>query len=146
MCNQREKNSGPPLLHHLYSTHWPVVLSWHPPNPDWSVRLPGGEAWFITPENTFPLLQSPMAARFTLLQPTLGIAHGDLRFVCWCSAVGNHSMKLPTNSYCADVASRGSLVVSAATEDRLFLRASHSVVLFCELVWPTTSLLSRCCS
>jgi hypothetical protein len=43
------------------------------------------------------------------LQLTLGIAHGDLRLVCGCSAMETHFMKLPTNSYCADVASRGSL-------------------------------------
>ena len=37
---------------------------------DLSVGLPDGEGWFITPENTFPLLQSPMAASFAPLQPT----------------------------------------------------------------------------
>jgi hypothetical protein len=52
---------------------------------------------------------SPMAARFTPLQPMLGIAHGDLRLVCGCSAMETHFMKLPTNSCCAEVASRGSL-------------------------------------
>ena len=41
-------------------------------------------------ENTFPLLQSPMAASFTPLQPTLGIAHDDLRIVCGCSAMETH--------------------------------------------------------
>jgi hypothetical protein len=35
-----------------------VAFFWHPPNPDSSVGLPVGEAWFITPENVFPLLQS----------------------------------------------------------------------------------------
>jgi hypothetical protein len=44
---------------------------------------------------------------FTPLQLTLGIAHGDL--VCGCLAMETHFIKLPTNSYCADVASRGSL-------------------------------------
>uniref|UniRef100_A0A8C8JDH8 FERRY endosomal RAB5 effector complex subunit 3 n=1 Tax=Oncorhynchus tshawytscha TaxID=74940 RepID=A0A8C8JDH8_ONCTS len=50
-----------------------------------------------------------MAASFTPLQPTLGIAHGDLKLVCGYSAMEIHFMKLPTNSSCADVASRGSL-------------------------------------
>ena len=59
---------------------------------------------FLTPENAFLLLQSKMVAGFTLLSPTLGIAYGDLRFVCSCSALETHFMKLPTNSYCAGVA------------------------------------------
>jgi hypothetical protein len=49
----------------------------------------------------------------------LGIVHGgDLRFVCGCSAMETHFMKLLKNS--SDVASRGSLnsVVGVATEDR----------------------------
>ena len=50
-----------------------------------------------------------MAARFKPLQPTLGIAHDDLRLVCGCSAMEAHFNKLPINNYCADVASRGSL-------------------------------------
>ena len=54
------------------------MFSWHPPNPDLSVGLSDGEVGFITPENAFPLFQSPMAANFTSLEPTLGIAHGDL--------------------------------------------------------------------
>jgi hypothetical protein len=54
-----------------------------------------------------PMLQSPMAASFTPLQPTLGIAHGDIRL--GCSAKETHFMKLLINSYCADLAYRGSL-------------------------------------
>jgi hypothetical protein len=33
------------------------------------------------------------------------LAHGDLKLVCSCSAMKTHFMKLPTNSFCADVAS-----------------------------------------
>ena len=65
-------------------------------------------------------LQSPMAVSFTPLQSTLGIVHGDLRLVCGCSAMAINFMKLQTNSYCADIASRVLLVI-AATEDRPFL-------------------------
>jgi hypothetical protein len=43
----------------------------------------------------FPLLQNPMVANFTKLKPMLGIVHGDLRFVCSCSAMENHFMKFP---------------------------------------------------
>jgi hypothetical protein len=50
-----------------------------------------------------------MTAIFTPAQPTLGIAHCDLRLVCGCSAMENNFMKLPMNSSCADVTSRGSL-------------------------------------
>ena len=39
----------------------------------------------------------------------LGITHVDLSLVCGCSAMETHFMELPTNSSCADVASRGSL-------------------------------------
>ena len=92
-----------------------------------------------------------MAVSFTPLQLTLGIAHGDLRLVYSCSAMETHFMKLPTNSFCADVASRGSLELSSECCNRgqtIFTCCSlqHSAVLFCELVWLTTSWLSRCCS
>jgi hypothetical protein len=50
-----------------------------------------------------------MVVSFTPLQPMLGIAHGDLRLVWCCSSMETYSMKLPTSSYCADVALRGSL-------------------------------------
>ena len=46
---------------------------------------------------------------FTPLQLTLGSEHGDLRLVCGCSAMETHFMRLSANSYCAGVASRGSL-------------------------------------
>ena len=64
----------------------------------------------MTPENGFSLLQSPMAASFTPLQLTLGIAHGDLRLVCGCAL-------LPETVW--------NLVVSVATEERQFLCATH---------------------
>jgi hypothetical protein len=54
--------------------------------------------------------------------------HGFVRLVCGCSAMETHFMKLLTNSYCADVASRG----SAATKDRRFLRA---LSLACPFLW-----------
>ena len=71
------------------------------------------------------LLQSPMATSFTQLQPTLGIAHGDLRLVCGCSALDTYFMKLPANSSCADISSRVSLELGGvATKNRLFLRTT----------------------
>ena len=71
------------------------------------------------------MVKRPMAVSFTPLQLTLGIAHGDLRLVCVCSAMESHSMKLLTNSYCADIASIGSLElgVEFCNQDRLFLHA-----------------------
>ena len=80
--------------------------------------------WFINPKNAFPLLQNPMVVSFTPLQPTLGIAHGDLKLVWGCSAKETHFIMFLINSYCADVASRGSLdsVVSVANKNRWFLR------------------------
>uniref|UniRef100_A0A8C8F1F9 Uncharacterized protein n=1 Tax=Oncorhynchus tshawytscha TaxID=74940 RepID=A0A8C8F1F9_ONCTS len=62
-----------------------------------------------------------------------------------------HFMMLPLNSSCADVASRGSLELGSECCNRanaIFMRyvLHHSAVLFCELVWPTTLRLRRCCS
>ena len=87
-----------------------------------------------------------MAASFTPLQLTLDIAHGDLRLVCGCSAMETHFMKLPMNSYCADVASRGSLELGSECCNRgqtivTSYVLQHSAVQFCELVWPTTNLM-----
>jgi hypothetical protein len=66
-----------------------------------------------------------MEASFTPLQLMLGIAHGDPRLVCGCSAMETHFMMLPTKSYCADIDSRGSLEVgSFAAQDRRFKLAS----------------------
>jgi hypothetical protein len=80
-----------------------------------------------------------MAINFTPLQPTLGI--GDLGMVIFhgCSAVITHFMKLPTNSSCADVASRGSLEFLSECCSRgqvLFTPyvLQDLAVLFCELV------------
>jgi hypothetical protein len=50
-----------------------------------------------------------MTVSFTLLQVTLGIAHGEIRHLCSCLAMETHYMKLLTNRYCADVAYGGSL-------------------------------------
>ena len=102
-------------------------------------------------ESVFPLLQSPMVASFTPLQPTLGIAHSALRLLCGCSAMETHFMKLLTNNYCADVAFRGSLELGSQCCNRrqtIFTcyALQHSAVPFCELVRPTTSRLNPCCS
>jgi hypothetical protein len=103
---------GTYLWHYAFGQ---VAFSWQPLNPDSSVGLPDGEVLFITPKKVFPLLQSPMVASFTPLQPMLGIAHGNLRLVCGCSTMEANFMKLPKNSYCADVASRGSFELSSET-------------------------------
>ena len=107
-----------------------------------------------SPENAFALLQSPTAASFTPLQPTLGIVHGDLRLLCGCSAMDTHFIKVPTNSYFAKVASRGSLELSSeccSWRQTIFTRYTlqHSAVPFCELVWLTTGFsmaIARLCA
>uniref|UniRef100_A0AAZ3Q5E9 Myosin IXb n=1 Tax=Oncorhynchus tshawytscha TaxID=74940 RepID=A0AAZ3Q5E9_ONCTS len=88
------------------------------------------------PKKAFPLLQSPMAASFTPLQLMFGITHDDLRLVCGCSAMEAYFGKLPMNSSCADVASRGKWNSVVSTQ------WSRSV----SLLRPTTLRLSRCCS
>uniref|UniRef100_A0A4W5P3F0 Engulfment and cell motility 3 n=1 Tax=Hucho hucho TaxID=62062 RepID=A0A4W5P3F0_9TELE len=64
---------------------------------------------------------------FTPLQPKLGIAHGDLRRVFRAS--------LELASECCN---RGQTIFTSYA-------LQYSAVPFCELVLPTTSLLSRCC-
>ncbi len=73
------------------------------------IRLPNREVWFVTPHNRFPLLQSPVAACFTPLHLTLGIALGDVRLACSCSAMETYSTKLFPHSFCADINASGSL-------------------------------------
>jgi hypothetical protein len=50
-----------------------------------------------------------MVVSFTPLQPTLGIAHKSKITMHNYQAMKTHFMLLPTNSFCADVASRGSV-------------------------------------
>jgi hypothetical protein len=61
------------ILYSWHSVVGQVAFSWHPPNPDLSIRLSDEEAWYITPEKAFPLLQSPMEESVTPVQLTLGI-------------------------------------------------------------------------
>ena len=75
-----------------------------------------------------------MAVSFTPLQLTLGIVHGDLRLVFGCWVMETYFMKLPTNSYCADVASRGSLELGSERCYRGQSSFSTQTVPFSELV------------
>ena len=68
--------------------------------------------WSVIHHSRERVSTAPTAVSFILLQPTLGIAHGDLRLVRGCSALETHFMKLLMNSYSADVASRVSLEIS----------------------------------
>uniref|UniRef100_A0A8C8F762 Mitogen-activated protein kinase binding protein 1 n=1 Tax=Oncorhynchus tshawytscha TaxID=74940 RepID=A0A8C8F762_ONCTS len=96
-------------------------------------------------KNAFPLLQSPMAASFTPLQPALGIAHGDLRLD---AAARPWKLISRTSRQTVLVLPEAvwNSVVSVATEDRRFVRASALGGPVLERVWPTTSRLSCCCS
>ena len=63
----------------------------------------------------------------------LCIAHGDLWLVCSCLAMETHLMKLPTNSSCADDASRGSLELGSECCNRgQFL---HATALGSPVLW-----------
>ena len=46
------------------------------------------------------------------------LAFRMVRFLCGCSAMESHFMKLPMNSYCADFASRGSLELGSECYNR----------------------------
>ena len=85
-----------------------VLLASTKPNP----RLPDGTAGFITPENVFPLLQSP-------------IAHGDLRLVCsyWKPISWGSRGTVIVLSLLPGAVWKS--VVSVATEDRRFLSSTR---------------------
>lgn len=95
-----------PLSTNFYSWHNVVrqtAFSWHLPNSGPSISLPDRELRFTTPQNTFPLLQSPVVVCFTTLHPTLCIALGDVRLACSSSATETHSMKFSVHSFCSEV-------------------------------------------
>jgi hypothetical protein len=85
-------------------------------------------AWFIPPENMFPQLRSTMAARFTELQPTFGIARGSFRLVCGCSAMENHFVTCPTNSSCADIVLDSLELIRECGRTDYFYELRHSTL------------------
>lgn len=89
-------------------------------NPVFHIRLSDSDAWFIPPQNTFPLLQSPATVCITPIQQTFGIAHSDLTLLCSCSAIETNFKKLLTQSSCTDVASRGRLKFCSVWCNRCF--------------------------
>ena len=86
----------------LYSWHYAlaqVAFTWHPPNPYSSVGLPDGEAWFLTPENTFPLLQALHQSSRRLAVRLLGHRNpfheaADKPFLCWRHMVLLHTLNI----------------------------------------------------
>jgi hypothetical protein len=106
------------------------VFSWLPPNPDSYVGLTDVKAWFITPENVFTLFQSLMVASFTPLQPTLGIAHGDLAAVRPWTPISWSSQRTDLVLMLLPEAVWKSVTV--ATEDRKCL---HTSALCCPVLW-----------
>ncbi len=77
-------------------------IFWHPPNANSPIRLPNREAWFVTPQNRFPLLQSSVLL-------TLGIVLDYAVLTRSCSAMETHFMKLPPQSFSADIKASESL-------------------------------------
>lgn len=59
------------------------------------IELPNRNAWFVSPENMFPVLWSLV----TWLHPTLSSSFVDLQLWCICSAMQTHLMKL--SMYCS---------------------------------------------
>ena len=78
-------------------------------------------------ECVYTVLESN-GGKFTPLQLTLGIAHGDLGLVCGCSAMETHFMKLPAVIAVLVLTllpeAVWNSVVGVATEDRPFLHTS----------------------
>ena len=112
-----------------------------------SVGLPEGEAWLIKPENAFLLIQSPKAASFTPLQTTLG--HCAWWSCAWWSAQPWKPISW-SSRWTVYVAPRCSLELGSECCNRVktiftCCVLQDLVVPFCELVWPITLRLSRCC-
>ena len=78
-------------------------------------------------KNAFSMLQSPIAASFTPLQTTLGIAHGDLGLVCVrLLGHGNPFHDAPAKQFVRTFLPEAvwNSVVSVATGDRQSLRST----------------------
>ncbi len=104
-----------------------VTSSWRLPNSDSPIRLASSvlQVYFITPQNWFPQLQSPVLACFTPLHLTLGIVFGDVRLACSCSAVETYSMKFHTVLNCVDIKASGSSKLSSSGISRALLTFMH---------------------
>ena len=76
-----------------------VAFSWHPPNPDLSVKLLDCEAWFITLENTFSLLGVQWRRSLHHCSWCFALHMVIVRLVCGCSDMDTHFMKLPTRGW-----------------------------------------------
>jgi hypothetical protein len=82
--------------------------------------------WAASTQHTFTLLESNGRC-FTPLQQTLGIAHGDLKLMCGCSAMKPISWSSRRTVIVLTLLPEAvwNSVVSVATEDKLFLRAAR---------------------
>ncbi|KAJ8015419.1 hypothetical protein DPEC_G00025920 [Dallia pectoralis] len=73
---------------------------------------------YTTPEDTGPLLQSPVAVCVTPLQTKLSIVHVDVGLATSCLAMETHFLIHPTHSSCANVVSRGSMELCGERHNR----------------------------
>ncbi|GFU23302.1 hypothetical protein TNCV_2559881 [Trichonephila clavipes] len=71
-------------LNSWYNVVTEETFAGHPPNPDPSIRLPDCKARFITPNNSFPHVHSPMTVNSTPLQSMLRIQWSDVWLVSGC--------------------------------------------------------------
>lgn len=103
-----------------------------------------------TRENITTASESSGDILYTNLTP--GLSHSDLRFACRCSAMTAHFMKLPTNSSCANVFSRGSLKVtikaltvhrSRSSRENFMNRLLAKVASYERAVFQVTELFSK---
>ncbi len=81
-------------LYSWHNTARQTTFSWYMANPDSPIGLLNRETWFLTPQNRFPLLQSPVSVCFTSLHLVLGIvlvmwglyaAAWPWKLIPWCS-------------------------------------------------------------
>jgi hypothetical protein len=98
--------------------HWSTQLAfyWHPSNPDSSIELPYGEAWFITPDGWRALHHSSryLTLCMVILTFTLYLSHlaDALTLLCGCLAMETISWSSWWNGSYADIASRAGLELS----------------------------------
>jgi len=120
------------------------MFSWHLPSPDSPTRLPNRESLFVTPQDTFPLLQWQRATPLL----TLGIVLDDTRTACSCSAIKTPSMRLSLHSFCACINACGCLElfsfgISRALSTFTHHAAQHSMTLLYDFTWHFA--LCCCC-
>ena len=107
----------------------------------------GPKPWQTAPDHLF-LLHHTWQFALCIRAGSVGIAHDGLRLVCGCLSMETHFHEVPGEQllcwrcFQRQYGTREG-VLQPRTAD--FYALQHSAVVFCELVWHTTSRLISCC-